>query len=380
MIGAVELGAVDMGGSIFVHTFGAYFGLALSWTISRSKPNDGSQGVEDSVISRPLNGSNYNSDLFAMIGTIFLWMFWPSFNGALATESQQHRVVINTVLSLSAGCVSAFCADALWRKDNKFDMVSIQNATLAAGVAVGSSSDLVIQPWGALTVGVVAGVWSVFGYIYVQPLLERCMGLDDTCGIHNLHGMPGIIGAVGGAISAMAAGDTLYGVNVGTVFPRRAPVPPNATAAEKHQFGLSAAEQMGIQFAALCVTLGISIVGGIITGLIIKAPCLLPPGRKAPWSKIGESSSENYWYQDHHYWEVPENDEDEDDEEVNISKLSLHREQLDEEIAKLMRHKENIDKFVSTKDIELGSAVGEKTSVSDEQVAQDEEEKNDKDA
>ena len=111
-----------------------------------------------------------------------------------------------------------------------------------------------------------------------------------------------------------------------------------------------------------------------------KPPAYCPPGRKAPWSKIGESSSENYWYQDHHYWEVPENDEDEDDEEVNISKLSLHREQLDEEIAKLMRHKENIDKFVSTKDIELGSAVGEKTSVSDEQVAQDEEEKNDKDA
>ena len=70
MIGAVELEAVDMGGSIFVHTFGAYFGLALSWTISRSKKNDGSQVTEDSVVARPLNGSNYNSDLFAMIGTL----------------------------------------------------------------------------------------------------------------------------------------------------------------------------------------------------------------------------------------------------------------------------------------------------------------------
>merc|ERR1719238_378371 len=181
MIGAVELGAVDMGGSIFVHTFGAYFGLALSWTISRSKPNDGSQGVEDSVISRPLNGSNYNSDLFAMIGTIFLWMFWPSFNGALATESQQHRVIINTVLALTASCMITFAMSAIMRHDKKFDMVDIQNATLAGGVAVGSASDLVIGPWGALVIGICAGWLSVYGYVYVTPWLERKYGLHDTC-------------------------------------------------------------------------------------------------------------------------------------------------------------------------------------------------------
>jgi ammonium transporter Rh len=51
------------------------------------------------------NSSNKTSDMFAMIGTIFLWMYWPSFNGALATQSQQHRVIINTLLSLSACCM-----------------------------------------------------------------------------------------------------------------------------------------------------------------------------------------------------------------------------------------------------------------------------------
>ena len=61
-------------------------------------------------------------------------------------------------------------------------MVSIQNATLAGGVAVGASADLVILPWGAILVGMLAGALSVLGYTYIQPALEQG-GLDDTCGI-----------------------------------------------------------------------------------------------------------------------------------------------------------------------------------------------------
>ena len=39
------------------------------------------------------NSASYVSDTFAMIGTIFLWMYWPSFNGALADGNSQHRVL-----------------------------------------------------------------------------------------------------------------------------------------------------------------------------------------------------------------------------------------------------------------------------------------------
>ena len=187
------------------------------------------------------NEATKTSDMFAMIGTLFLWMFWPSFNGAMATESQQHRVVINTLLSLCACCVSAFLFSTLlrglskqlevnshgisWSNDTshyKFDMVDIQNATLAGGVAVGSSADLVIEPWGAIVVGIVAGFVSVAGYVFIQPFLQRAIGLHDTCGVHNLHGMPGILGGIAGMISAMTAGEEKYGQSISTVFPKRA--------------------------------------------------------------------------------------------------------------------------------------------------------------
>jgi ammonium transporter Rh len=310
VIGASILGAVDMGGSIFVHTFGAYFGLALSRVISSPK-----KGRDGEIKDHPLNGSSYNSDTFAMVGTLFLWMFWPSFNGALAQESQQHRVIINTVLALSACCVAAFFTDAMLRPHNKFDMVSIQNATLAGGVAVGSSSDLVIQPWGALTVGAVAGAFSVFGYVYIQPYLARKWNLDDTCGVHNLHGLPGIIGGLGGAISAATASDTAYGASIGLVFPRRAPTTVTddmTTAGIDAGDGLSASQQASIQVAALFITLGFAIVGGTIVGHIIKAPIFLPPNTTHPKiTESGASSNPAYWYNDEHYWEVPEDGDEE---------------------------------------------------------------------
>lgn len=304
--------AVDMGGSMIVHTFGAYFGLAVSRVISKAEIVTKEDGTKEET-SHKDDRSSKTSDMTAMIGTIFLWMFWPSFNGALAAEDQQQRVAINTFLALSACAVAAFFADNLMRPGHKFDMVSIQNATLAGGVAVGSSSDLVIEPWGALVIGAVAGVLSVVGYVYIGPGLAKCMGLHDTCGVHNLHGMPGILGGVAGAISAAVA-DTIHGgylteEQIIGIFAARA----NCTEGELLPCGLTAGEQAGYQFAALGVTLGISLVTGIITGYIIKMPCLLPPGHE--WNECGTCGvalHREYWFDDKHYWEVPEEDDEAD--------------------------------------------------------------------
>jgi hypothetical protein len=49
--------------------------------------------------------------------------------------------------------------------------------------------------------------------------------------------------------------------------------------------------------AALGITLGIAIAGGMITGMIIKMPCLLPglPNEKASWCACGKSSNRDTW-------------------------------------------------------------------------------------
>lgn len=57
--------AYDVGKSMYVHVFGAFFGLAVSKVL---------QGKKE--ISSNKDKSHYHSDLFAMIGTLFLWLYW----------------------------------------------------------------------------------------------------------------------------------------------------------------------------------------------------------------------------------------------------------------------------------------------------------------
>jgi len=262
LIGALKLEAVDMGGSIFVHTFGAYFGLSCAWVLGRK--------MSGSLAGHEANGSSKISDTFAMVGTIFLWMFWPSFNGALADPVSQHRVIVNTVLSLCGSCIGAFLFSQILRQ-GKFSMVDIQNATLAGGVAIGSAADLVVGPWAAIVIGIFASGVSVWGYTKLMPILETKLCLFDTCGVHNLHGMPGLIGGITGAIASAAVGDTIYGQNIGTIYPARA-------------LGRSAVEQAGMQLLALAITVAIAVTGGAFTGLIVQMGFFQPPDPKGLFS------------------------------------------------------------------------------------------------
>lgn len=174
---------------MFVHTFGAYFGLAASYFFQPQKAIKNEKGT---------CGGDYYSQLIAMIGTIFLFMFWPSFNGALAVGSFQQRVIVNTVLSISASCITACGMSRLLL--GKLDMEVLLNATLAGGVAVGSACDLLVSPAGGLAIGAAAGIVSALGFLKLSPFLQMKIGLHDTCGVHNLHGIPGIMGGIFGCI------------------------------------------------------------------------------------------------------------------------------------------------------------------------------------
>merc|ERR1719242_1951764 len=254
IIGRNYIGALDAGDTIFVHMFGAYFGLAVSRVI-----------YDDNSVTSDKAGSSRLSDLFSMIGTVFLWMYWPSFNaGAAATGDAQQRAVINTYLALCAACCSAFAVSALVNHERKFVMEHIQNATLAGGVAVGAVADMILTPFGALVMGTIAGSLSTLGYEFISPLLVK-RKITDTCGVHNLHGMPAVMGGLLSVLLAAAASPRKYDqFNSGELKSLHEIFPAAALQ------DWSRNHQAWLQFAAMLVTMGFALVGGSFTGFILK--------------------------------------------------------------------------------------------------------------
>jgi ammonium transporter Rh len=56
---------------------GAYYGLAVSFVLSKQ--------YSKHEVNTPKSQGTYVTDTFAMIGTLFIFVLWPSFNGALAS-------------------------------------------------------------------------------------------------------------------------------------------------------------------------------------------------------------------------------------------------------------------------------------------------------
>jgi ammonium transporter Rh len=141
----------------------------------------------------------------------------------------------------------------------KLDMEIVLNATIAGGVMIGACADIVVAPGIAIIIGAIAGVVSAIGFAYLSAALRYSINLHDTCGVHNLHGIPGFLGGITGAITAATAQSVYTNPIAATnVFP------------EIKQFGESRTfkEQGGYQLAALLTTMGIALLGGAFSGFI----------------------------------------------------------------------------------------------------------------
>ncbi|XP_062977103.1 ammonium transporter Rh type A-like [Elgaria multicarinata webbii] len=250
--------AVDVGGTITLHIFACYFGLGAAIALYRP-------GLQ---LGHPKETPSYISDLLSLVGTMFLWVFWPSFVAVLAQPGHaQHRAVLHTWITLSASALTSFATSSLLEKKGKLNMAHLQNATLAGGVAIGAVADMLITPSGAFVLGILSSLACILGFKYLTPFLSTRVHIQDQCGIHNLHGLPGIIGAMSGIMAILLVPDEAYGLQLHQVFPPRAPPLGNITleaTSVGEKLVRDASQQALYQAAALGVSFLVSLVGGYL--------------------------------------------------------------------------------------------------------------------
>jgi ammonium transporter Rh len=192
-LGLITGKVVDTGGSIVIHAFGAIFGLAVAASMTTKQEYETPIECDDT------------SDRYSLLGSMVLWVFWPSFCAALVAPADVPRTAVNVILALCGSTLATYFASVKLR--GKISAADIANATLAGGVAIGSTCDLA-APGTAFAIGILAGVVSTFGFAVIQAKLTGLIKTVDTCGVLYLHGLPGILG---GIAALFVAG----GINIG---------------------------------------------------------------------------------------------------------------------------------------------------------------------
>ena len=128
-----------------------------------------------------------------------------------------HRAIINTYLSIACSVIASIVISKLVH-GGKLNMEIVLNASLAGGVAVGSAADIIVSPAGSMIAGFITGSISALGFAYLSAFVKKHIKLHDTCGVLNLHGIPGVIGALISSILAYRTGTT-FGDDLKNIYP-----------------------------------------------------------------------------------------------------------------------------------------------------------------
>jgi ammonium transporter Rh len=247
------LKASDVGGAMTVHLWGGMYGIGATTCLSRYWDRRDPTYTSD---QHPEHTSSYLSDVMAMVGTIFLWILFPAWNAALAPDTSQHRVAINTFLGLTASAVVGFLFSRIVRS-KYVEIRDMQSVIFAGGIALGSGHSLVIKPAAALIIGAVAALAALIADVFLHNNWEKRrphnrLRVFDTKHVFAFHVIPGIIGGIASIIAAVINSQYQYGIDVTqNYFPRGFP------------------RQGGFQTACLVISFVTASLSGYLVGFVL---------------------------------------------------------------------------------------------------------------
>ena len=224
-----EDGALDFAGGTVVHINAGISGLVLAYLLGKRR-------------GYPTEPMPPHSMTLTMVGTGLLWVGWFGFNAGSALEADGFAglAMINTFVATAAAALAWMVMERL--AGHKGSALGFCSGVIAGLVAVtpaaGNSG-----PFGAILLGILS---SVICYIAVAKLKAR-LGYDDSLDAFGIHGIGGIVGAIG---TAVVYQPFLGGPGDGST---------------------AMGAQLGIQVYSVLVTVAWAGIGTLIAGLIVKA-------------------------------------------------------------------------------------------------------------
>ncbi|KAB0265820.1 ammonium transporter [Microvirga brassicacearum] len=192
------LGALDFAGGTVVHI------------------NSGVAGLVGAILVGKRIG--YGRDLLAphsltltFVGACLLWVGWFGFNAGSNLEATGGAALalLNTIVAPAAAGLAWMAAEAFTK--GKPSLLGIASGAVAGLVAITPAAGLA-GPMGSIVLGLVAGVVC----FYAVTGVKNALGYDDALDVFGIHGVGGIVGAIGtGIVAAPSLGG--YGVGEYTI-------------------------------------------------------------------------------------------------------------------------------------------------------------------
>ena len=191
-----------------------------------------------------------HSMVLSFIGACLLWVGWFGFNAgsALASSPLATSAFVNTHFAAAAAAIGWTVAE--WIHNGKPTALGAISGAVAGLVAITPASGFV-QPFAALLIGFIAGIFCSFMVFAVKSRL----GYDDSLDAFGVHG-------VGGTIGALLTG--LFAASViNPIFKDAAGKPLPSGAIDGHW------AQLLNQGAGIAIAWGISIVGTLVLLFVV---------------------------------------------------------------------------------------------------------------
>jgi Amt family ammonium transporter len=181
------MGAYDFAGGTVVHINSGVAALVAALIL----------GPRAAFLKEPIPPHNL---VLTYIGAGLLWFGWFGFNAGSNLEANALTAValINTVLAPAAAALSWALAERITR--GHASALGAVSGAVAGLVAITPAAGFA-GVGGAIVLGAIAGVVCLWAVVTLKPMLKY----DDSLDVFGIHGVGGIVGALGTAIVANPA-------------------------------------------------------------------------------------------------------------------------------------------------------------------------------